>query len=166
MDKNKLLEEIKDNTLDELEYIYETQKDLYSEEEMEVIKEKIEQLKKEERAKIEKMLPKEIECTKCFGKSPFENDNCIFCGAKLEKEKYYSLEYYENQEENNNYEDSESYTFQYVFSFLIPLIGFILGAIMMSKDDEEKVGVGKKCIILGILSIIISTIIIVASINL
>lgn len=50
MDKNKLLEEIKDNTLDELEFIYDSQKDLYSEEEMAIIKEKIEQYKKKRKS--------------------------------------------------------------------------------------------------------------------
>lgn len=166
MDKNKFLEEIKDNTLDELEYIYETQKDLYSEEEMKIIEEKIEQFKREERERIEKMLPKEIECTKCFGMNAFENDYCTYCNAKLDKQKYYSAEYYETlEDENNSDEESESYTFQYIISFLIPLIGFIVGAIMMTKDNKEKVSVGKKCIVIGIFSIIIFTIIIMTMIN-
>ena len=41
----------------------------------------------------------------------------------------------------------------------MPLVGFILGAIMMSKDDEEEKSVGKALVILGILSIVISSII-------
>ena len=163
MDKNKLLDEIKDNSLDELETIYETQKDLYSEEEMKVIKERIEQYKKE---KLNKLLPKEIECSKCFGMNPFKNDECTFCGAKLNKEKYYSLDYYDNKSnERNDLEESESYLFQYIISFLIPLVGFILGAIMMGKDDSEKVDVGKKCVITGIVSIVIYVVITMVIIN-
>ena len=148
MDKNKLLEEIKDNTLDELEFIYDSQKDLYSEEEME-------QYKKEERAKIEKMLPKEIECPKCGGPNPFKNDTCSFCGYKLNKQKYYNIDYYNNVDSLEEDSSTEkSYTFQYIISFLIPLIGFILGAILLSKDNEDEVSIGKQCIILGIVSII------------
>ncbi len=155
MDKNKLLEEIKDNTLDELEFIYDSQKDLYSEEEMAIIKEKIEQYKKEERAKIEKMLPKEIECPKCGGPNPFKNDTCSFCGYKLNKQKYYNIDYYNNVDSLEEDSSTEkSYTFQYIISFLIPLIGFILGAILLSKDNEDEVSIGKQCIILGIVSII------------
>ena len=55
--------------------------------------------------------------------------------------------------------DNKSYTFHYVISFLIPLVGFILGAILLSKDDEEEKTVGKTLIILGIISIFIGTII-------
>ena len=58
-------------------------------------------------------------------------------------------------------ESSNSYTFQYVISFLIPLVGFILGAILLSKENEEEKAVGKSCIILGIIAVVISTIIIV-----
>ena len=48
-----------------------------------------------------------------------------------------------------------------MISFLIPLVGFILGAILLSKDNEEEKQVGKSCIILGIVAVVISTIIIV-----
>lgn len=160
MNKEKFLEEIKDNTLEELELIYETQKDLYSEEEMVIIKNKIDDFKKKEQEKIKKLLPKEIECPKCFGPNPFESDKCSFCGAKLNKEKYYNLGYYENDKESDESEEKTSYSFQYIISFLIPLVGFILGAILLSKEQIEEREVGKKCIIIAIISMIISAIII------
>lgn len=160
MNNEKFLEEIKDTTLEELEIIYETQKDLYSKEEMTIIKSKIDDFKKKEIEEIEKLLPKEIECPKCFGPNSFENNECSFCGAKLNKEKYYDLEYYKNDKENNEIEEETSYSFQYIISFLIPLIGFILGAILLSKEDIEERNVGKKCIIIAIVSMIISAIII------
>lgn len=163
MNKEKFLEEIKNNTLEELELIYETQKDLYTYEEMEIIKNKIEYFKNKEKEKIEKLLPKEIECSKCFGPNPFKNEECTFCGAKLNKEKYYDLEYYNKEDEE--IEKNQSYLFQYFMSFLIPIIGFILGAIMMTKDDDEKVAIGKKCIIMGILSNVIYIIIFKISFN-
>ncbi len=55
-----------------------------------------------------------------------------------------------------------SYTFHYIISFLIPLVGFIVGAIMLANDDNEKSSCGKICIILGMISMILSIIIICA----
>lgn len=52
-----------------------------------------------------------------------------------------------------------NYSFQYICSFIVPLVGFILGAILLSKDDEEQKQVGKECIVLGIFSCTIAVII-------
>ena len=151
-------------SLEELNLIYETQKDLYSEEEIRVISDVIIQKKQEEKEEIEKTilskLPKEIICPKCDGPSPFENDTCRFCGCKLDKHKYYQLEYYEKIEENSTIEASkDSHVFQYVISFIIPLIGFILGAILLSKDSEDEKSLGKSCIIIGIISVVVCSLI-------
>lgn len=54
--------------------------------------------------------------------------------------------------------NKNSYTFQYIISFIIPLVGFIIGGIMITDKDNERQSVGKKCIILGIVSIILSVI--------
>ena len=51
------------------------------------------------------------------------------------------------------------YGFQYFASFVVPLVGFVLGAILLSKDDEDQKKVGKECIILGLFSCIIAVII-------
>ena len=103
------------------------------------------------------MLPKEILCEKCDGPNPFENDICAFCGAKINKSKYYNAEYYDNPQEIIEQEESGN-TFRYVISFLIPLIGYILGAILLSKDNEEEKSAGQCCIILGIVSTVIGVI--------
>lgn len=178
MNENNFLNEIKNNTLDELELIYSTQKDLYTEEEMEVINKRINYLKgeieaeKEERIKkLRETVPKEIECPKCSGPNPFENNECCFCGYNLEKakndflmkreieyENYYEdddCDAYDNDEEYDGSETKSSFTFQYVISFIIPLVGYILGAIMLSKDTYEERQVGKCCIIIGIVSSIL-----------
>ena len=70
------LTEIKSYSLDDLELIYETQKDLYTVEEMAYIRRQIEQRKEKENdnEKIKKLLPKEIICSKCDGPNSFEND--------------------------------------------------------------------------------------------
>ena len=57
-------------------------------------------------------------------------------------------------------EEIAGYDADYIFSFLVPLVGFILGAILLSKDEEEKKTVGKSCIMLAILSILIYALII------
>ncbi len=41
----------------------------------------------------------------------------------------------------------------YLLSFLIPIVGFIIGAIYYTKPETKEVG--KMCIILGILSIVL-----------
>ncbi len=165
MKKENFLEEIKSYTLEDLELIYETQKDLYTSEEMELIFEKINEIKKAEIERINEMLPSEINCPKCDGPNPFSNDVCGFCGHKIDKSKYYNPEYYERLEIDEDESDGgNSYTFQYIISFLIPLVGYILGAILLSKDSEEEKHVGKTCIILGIVSAVISVIIVFSSI--
>ena len=164
---NDFYKEIENNSIEELELIFETQKELYSNEEMKMITQRILELKSQkeqfEQERLKELLPKEIECPKCDGINRFEATECKYCGYNIEKEKakYYSLDYYEN-DNDDTLDDSEdekdgNYLFQYIISFLIPLIGFILGAILLSKDDEQK-SVGKVCIIIGIVSTIISSI--------
>lgn len=46
-----------------------------------------------------------------------------------------------------------------IASFIIPLVGFIVGAINLTKDDEEQRELGMNCIVLGIISLILSSII-------
>lgn len=166
MDTQKFLDEIKDCSLDELKLIYNTQKDLYTDEEMAVIQKQIQEMetakKVAEDAWIANNLPKEIKCPKCDGPNPFENDECCFCGHTLDKNKYYSMEYYLNKEEESEdeiSEDGQSYTFQFVISFLIPLVGFILGAILLGKDDDDEKSAGKSCIMIGLVSIVVCTLI-------
>jgi hypothetical protein len=48
--------------------------------------------------------------------------------------------------------------FLYILSFLIPLAGFIIGAIYYTKPEPEYKHVGKMCIILGLLAILLSAV--------
>ena len=162
-----IYDEIKDYTIDELELIISTQKDLYSDEEMKqiqsLLKEKQAQHDAERRAELMARLPDTILCPKCDGPNPFSNEKCCFCGQILDKSKYYTDEYYDTPIEDDDIDTSDnngdSFTFHYIISFLIPLIGFIVGAIMLASYDIEKRSCGKACIILGIASILISSII-------
>ena len=168
MNKETFLKELQQYSADDLRLILNTQQDLYSPDELKLIEEQLEnrinQDKKDEEEFIKKHLPDEIPCPKCDGVNPFENEKCCYCGHTFDKSKYYNINYYLQEESETAAEeetDKHSYTFQYVISFLIPLVGFILGAILLSKDDEEEKSAGKSCVILGIVAVIISTIIIV-----
>ncbi len=46
----------------------------------------------------------------------------------------------------------------YILSFLIPIVGFIVGAIYYMKPEPELKQVGKMCIILGLVSILLSVV--------
>ena len=49
-------------------------------------------------------------------------------------------------------------TYRYIASFLIPIVGYVLGAILLSKNDEMEKTAGKNCIILGLVSSVISVV--------
>ena len=166
MNNEKFMNEIQQYSADDLRLILNTQQDLYSSEELKLIEEQLEnrikQDKKDEEFFIQQHLPHEITCPKCDGVNTFENEKCCYCGHTFDKSKYYNINYYMQDDTDtaaNEENDSKSYTFQYIISFLIPLVGFILGAILLSKDDEEEKSAGKTVIILGIISIVIGTII-------
>ena len=55
---------------------------------------------------------------------------------------------------------NNKYLFHYVISLIIPLVGFILGAIMLSKEDPEQRNCGKVCSILSILSVFVCLIVV------
>ncbi|WP_066314401.1 hypothetical protein [Bacillus sp. FJAT-29814] len=46
----------------------------------------------------------------------------------------------------------------YILSFFIPVVGLIVGIIWMNGEDLEKKAIGKTCLIIGIVSIVLSCI--------
>ncbi|WP_423799531.1 hypothetical protein [Neobacillus sp. SAB-20_R2A] len=46
----------------------------------------------------------------------------------------------------------------YILSFFIPIVGIILGIIWMNDQDVEKKAIGKTCLTVGIVSIVLSCI--------
>ena len=139
MNKQEFQKEIALYNDDDLALIIETQKDLYTPEEMELL---AQEQKKRIQAKQDLIianLPTEIICPKCDGKNAFENDICQFCGCKLDKSRYYQEGWNNSEIDNSDLNESEegtSYTFHYIISILIPLIGFIVGAIFLGKDTD------------------------------
>ena len=153
MDNKDFLEEIAGYSDDELELIIETQAELYSPAEMEVLKEEYRKRAQIREKALYDAIPEEIVCPKCNGVNHKDADACVFCGYRFDRKKLFSGAY--NPSVENLAEEKESYAFQYIISFLIPLVGFILGAILLSKDDAAQRSVGKTCIILGIVSVVL-----------
>lgn len=59
---------------------------------------------------------------------------------------------------DNHKPQKDGYTFHRVISFVIPLVGFIVGAILLSSEDKKRCSCGKTCVLLGLASIVLSVI--------
>lgn len=46
----------------------------------------------------------------------------------------------------------------YILSFFIPVVGIILGIVWMNDQDIDKKAIGKTCLIIGIVAIVLSCI--------
>ncbi len=129
MAKSNVSEEIKDCTLEELELIYDTQKDLYTKDEMRVI-----------------------------------SDRIVALGGKVKKEKSEvtaaagHLEVSDPQTVSRCAAENMSYGMHYLFSVLVPLVGFIMGGIFMTKENPAQIRAGRNCIWFAFASMIVGTI--------
>lgn len=97
-----------------------------------------------------------FKCPECGEKLIIGTRNCKYCGAFISKT-------IKNESYVRNYDYSKNSSislFTYIISFLIPLIGFIIGAIFLTQDDYEKNDAGKVCIVLGVISILLNIIVI------
>ena len=154
-------------SIDDLKLIIDTQKDLYNEDEMKCLIETLNEKREAAENERIKNLPKEITCPKCDMVFSINSEKCPFCEFNFKD----SNDMYKYAVKNENLKDDEETTeangnlIAYIFSFIIPLVGFILGANLMSKDNENEKSQGIICIILGIISIIISTVIVTTSFN-
>lgn len=95
-------------------------------------------------------------CPYCKNEIKSGTRNCPHCGELIAKGTTKVLEHYSYNSDSNNSGDNN--VFLYVVSFLIPLVGFIAGGILLTSDDYYKKSSGKTCLILGVISIIISSI--------
>lgn len=85
--------------------------------------------------------------------------NCPECGEFISKAIKSSNRYSSNTYRTQSSGGSD--TIMLVISALIPLVGYITGAICLSSDDEYKKQDGKTYIIIAIISTIISTLVLV-----
>jgi ribosomal protein L40E len=126
------LDETKQMTTEDIELILEDQTQLYSKEEIELLKDELSSRQKEELVEKKSMLPKEIECPKCEGINPSSNENCQFCGYKIG-------DAIEEIAVGEDYEKSN--TSLYIISLILPFIElfwdlYILQKIKMSWENH------------------------------
>lgn len=164
MDKAKLDKELEGYTPEELEYIHETQQDLYTPEELAYLLETADRRRREIDEEARAYLPEEVECPKCGGPNEFDNEECEYCGHALDKTAYLERargivtgEFDEGEAAEPDDETSEGggFVFHRVVSFVIPLVGLIMGAVMLASGDEERRAVGKSCILLAVAGVVV-----------
>lgn len=86
-------------------------------------------------------------CVSCGRAIPWEANVCPYCGKD-----------YRVQASSPQAQPTISAGMRalfYILSFLIPLAGIIIGAIYYSKPDRESKQVGKICLVLGVVSILL-----------
>lgn len=159
--KKDVLNEVKAYSLKDLKLIIDTQKDLYSLEEMDLIKKYYESKMQKY---IKDNLPKSINCPKCDAENNISNSECEYCGCHLDTSIYYDKLTQQSlgqckDEEYDNTKTNDISLFRYIISFFIPLVGFIMGAIMLASKNDDVNSSGRTCIIIGLISMIISFII-------
>ena len=165
MDCAKLEEELAEYPSKELQYIHDTQQDLYSADELDYMRDIVERRKREELERMKAFLPKEIECEKCGAPNEFERSTCKYCENELDKSASYEKAEVLAQGgdpddlEEEGSEELKSYAFQYIASFLIPIVGYIMGAILLTKDEEDQRSAGKACLVIAIISMVVSIIV-------
>ena len=109
-----------------------------------------------------------MKCPKCDMIISIETEKCPYCEFAFSGNKYqYAVSDKEDSDNEDEAENNEgcSNFLAYIFSFLIPLVGFVLGANLMSKDSEEEKSQGVTCIVLGIVSMIVSAIVLLITYN-
>lgn len=142
-----LLDELKEMTTQDINLILCDQKDLYTEFELEIINAEMENRKINELSKKVFKLPKELKCKKCDGLISSKNSICQFCGHKINLDEFLISEEYGDIEITKDGELNKSNTTLYIISFILPLIGIILGLIYIGKNEDD---LGKSLIIFSI----------------
>jgi len=142
---NSFTNDIKKMSIDDIELILEDQLDMYNKDEINLLKEELKRRKELEEAQS---LNRVIRCIKCDGENLLSDEACKYCGYKINKNRYKS----DNEEDKEEKEVANSNRSLYIISFLIPIVGIILGIVYIGKDEED---LGKSLIIFSIFIIII-----------
>ena len=95
-------------------------------------------------------------CPECGVKIKEGTRNCKHCGAFIAK----TQTSYTTNKQSSYTTSNHDGCFTYMISFIIPLVGIIVGAIYLTNDDSTKKHIGKVCILLGLLSNILGVLII------
>ena len=90
-------------------------------------------------------------CVSCGRSISWDANVCPYCGHD------YRAQAYAGQMRGETISSGVKILF-YLLSFFIPIVGFIIGAIYYTKPEPELKEVGKMCLILAVLSIVISVV--------
>lgn len=147
--EDRIREELKDCSSEELWLIYDTQKDLYSDEELSVIRQMAQQKNLRENAEQEQnsrlSAKKMTVCEKCGTVNDPDAKRCLNCGYKLKAKK----------DSRPKSKLQTLFTTLYILSFLIPPSGMIIGIILISWGETERHDAGQKCFELSLFSAVL-----------
>jgi hypothetical protein len=87
-------------------------------------------------------------CVSCGRSISWDANVCPYCGHD------YRVQAYAGQPGGETISSGVKILF-YLLSFFIPLAGFIIGAIYYGKPEPEMKEVGKMCLLLAVLSIVL-----------
>jgi predicted RNA-binding Zn-ribbon protein involved in translation (DUF1610 family) len=88
-------------------------------------------------------------CVSCGRSISWDANVCPYCGHD------YRAQVYAGQQRGETISSGVKILF-YLLSFFIPIVGFIIGAIYYSKPEPEMKEVGKMCLILAVLAIVVT----------
>jgi predicted RNA-binding Zn-ribbon protein involved in translation (DUF1610 family) len=88
-------------------------------------------------------------CVSCGRSISWDANVCPYCGHDFRAQAYAS------QPRGETISSGVKILF-YLLSFFIPIVGFIIGAIYYTKPEPELKETGKMCLILAVLSIVIT----------
>lgn len=129
------INELMELTIPDIYYILNSEQETLTESEIRALEERLAILEKETEEEIREHFeehPKEFNCPKCDALLSSKYEECPYCNYTFKDEDYYNT----IQTPTNNSSKGSSNTVLYIVSFLIPLIGIILGLIYIAKDDE------------------------------
>jgi hypothetical protein len=90
-------------------------------------------------------------CVSCGRSISWYANVCPYCGHD------YRAQLYTGQVRGETISSGVKILF-YLLSFFIPIVGFIIGAIYYTKPEPELKEVGKMCLILAVLAIVINVV--------
>jgi uncharacterized membrane protein YvbJ len=93
-------------------------------------------------------------CTNCGEKLEIGALKCKYCGTPTISAKQYSSNYNAPQ----TYGSERSYFLLYLVTFILPIVGLIVGGIIAFDDDPDKSATGKSLLIFGLVMIVIGVI--------
>jgi hypothetical protein len=94
-------------------------------------------------------------CVSCGRTISWDANVCPYCGHD------YRAQVYAGQMRGETVSTGVKILF-YLLSFFIPIVGFIIGAIYYTKPEPELKEVGKMCLILAVLAILLNVVCAVA----